>query len=62
MSVGPVTCVYHAFEHGELVATGRLTLERLPEVGETVTLNGRPYVVGAVEYGGGEHLLTLEAR
>jgi hypothetical protein len=60
--VGPVTCVYHAFEHGELVATGRLTLERLPEVGETVTLNGRPYVVGAVEYGGGEHLLTLEAR
>jgi hypothetical protein len=60
--VGPVTCVYHAFEHGELVATGRLTLERLPDVGETVTLNGRPYVVGDVEYGGGEHVLTLEAR
>ena len=25
-----VTCVYRAYENGELVATGRLTLERLP--------------------------------
>jgi hypothetical protein len=62
VSVGPITVVYHAFDHGELVATGRLTLERLPDVGETLTLNGIPYVVGAVEYGGGEHVLTLEAR
>ena len=31
-----VTCVYRAYENGELVATGRLTLERLPRVGDEV--------------------------
>ena len=58
----PVTCVYRAFEDGELVATGRLTLDSLPSVGDEVRLNGRPHVVRAVEYGGGEQVLELEAR
>ena len=62
MSSGPVTCVYHAYEDGELVATGRLMLEGLPEVGEEVALNGRSHVVRAVDFGEGEHLLTLEPR
>jgi hypothetical protein len=30
----PVTCVYRAYEDGELVATGRLMLDSLPSVGE----------------------------
>jgi hypothetical protein len=59
---GPVTCVYRAYERGELVATGRLTFESLPTVGEEVRLNGRSHVVRAVEYGGGEQVVELEAR
>jgi hypothetical protein len=58
----PVTCVYHAYEDGELVATGRLVLDDLPSVGDVVPLNGRPHVVRAVDFGGGEHVLTLDAR
>jgi hypothetical protein len=57
-----VTCVYRAFENDELVATGRMTLERLPAVGDEVELNGRPHLVRAVEFRGGEHVLELEAR
>lgn len=57
---GQVTCVYRAYEHGELVVTGRLTLERLPDVGDEVQLNARPYLVRAVDYDGGETVLTLE--
>ena len=41
MTSGPVTCVYRAYEGGELVATGRLILDDLPSVGEEVALNGR---------------------
>jgi hypothetical protein len=58
----PVTCVYRAYEDGDLVATGRLMLDAMPSVGEEVRLNGRPHVVRAVEYGGGEHVVELEAR
>jgi hypothetical protein len=58
----PVTCVYRAYEHGDVVATGRLTLEVIPTVGDEVRLNGRPHVVRAVEFGGGEHVLELEPR
>ena len=58
----PVTCVYRAYEDGTLVATGRLTLDALPSVGEEVRLNGRRYVVNDVEFGGGEHVLKLEPR
>jgi hypothetical protein len=57
-----VTCVYRAYEDGELVATGRLTLESLPEVGAVVQLNGRPHEVRSVEFGEGEHVLELSAR
>jgi len=56
-----MTCVYHVYEHGELVATGRLTLETLPAVGETLTLNGRRHVVREVASRGGESVLTLDA-
>jgi len=56
-----MTCVYHVYEHGELVATGRLTLEALPAVGETLTLNGRRHVVREVASSGGEPVLTLDA-
>jgi hypothetical protein len=62
MSVGQVTCVYHAYEDDQLVATGRLTLDALPRVGEEVRLNGRPHVVRSVEFGGGEHVLQLNAK
>jgi hypothetical protein len=62
MTMEPVTCVYRAYERGDLVATGRLMLDGLPSVGEEVALNGRPHVVRAVEFGGGEHVLTLEPR
>jgi hypothetical protein len=58
----PVTCVYRAYEDGELVATGRMILDALPAVGDEVRLNGRPYVVHALEFGGGEHVLMLEPR
>jgi hypothetical protein len=57
-----ITCVYRAYDNGELVATGRLTLERLPHVGEEVRLNGRPHVVFAVVFGDGEHVLELGPR
>ena len=59
---GQVTCVYHAYENAELVATGRLTLDGLPAVGDEVQLNGRPHVVRSVEFGGGEHVLQLHAK
>ena len=57
---GPVSCVYRAYEGGNLVATGRLVLDTLPEAGDEVMLNGRRHVVRAVEFGGGEHVLELE--
>jgi len=57
---GQITCIYRAYERGELVVTGRLTLESLPEVDDQVPLNGRAHVVRAVEYDGGEPVLTLE--
>ncbi len=59
---GQVTCIYRAYEGGELVVTGRLTLEGLPDVGDQVPLNGRPYTVRAVEYDAGEPVLALERR
>jgi hypothetical protein len=62
MTSGPVTCVYRAYEDGELVATGRLILDDLPSVDDEVALNGRPHVVSEVDFGGGEHVLTLEPR
>ena len=54
-----LSCVYHAYDGEELVATGRLTCDDLPRVGEEVRLNGRPHVVRAVEFRGGEHVLRL---
>jgi hypothetical protein len=57
-----VTCVYRAYEDGKLVATGRLTLDALPSAGDEVALNGRPHVVRAVDFGEGEHVVTLDAR
>jgi len=62
MSIGQVACVYRAYEHDQLVATGRLMLDGLPSVGEEVRLNGRPHVVRSVEFGGGEHVLQLRAK
>jgi hypothetical protein len=62
MISGQITCIYRAYEDGELVVTGRLTLEDLPNVGDEVPLNGRPYTVRAVEYDGGEPVLALESR
>lgn len=59
---GPVTCVYRAYEDEKLVATGRLTLDALPDVGDEVPLNGRTHVVRGVDFGDGEHVLTLDAR
>ena len=59
---GPTTCVYRAYEHDDLVATGRLTVDVLPSVGDELRLNGRAHVVRAVEFGGGEHVLELEPR
>ena len=57
-----VTCVYQAYENDELVATGRLTVDDLPGVGDELQLNGRAHVVRAVEFGGGEHVLQLAAK
>ncbi len=54
--------MYHAYDGGELVATGRLTLDGPPQVGEEVRLNGRSHVVRAVDHVGGEPILTLEPR
>ena len=56
----PVTCVYHAYDEGELVATGRLTLDGLPAVGEELRLNGRSLVVRDVAFSSDAHVLTLE--
>jgi hypothetical protein len=56
---GQITCIYRAYEEGELVVTGRLTLDELPEVGDTVPLNGRPYTVRAIDYDAGEPVLSL---
>jgi len=53
------TCVYHAYENEQLVATGRLTFDDLPRVGEEVRLNGRRMVVSSVEFRGGEHVVQL---
>ena len=57
---GPVICVYHAYDGDELVATGRLPLERLPSVGDELRLNGRLLVVRDVAFSGDSHVLTLE--
>ena len=57
-----MTCVYHAYDGDELIATGRLTLDGLPEVGEELRLNGRAVVVREVQFGADAHVLTLEAR
>jgi hypothetical protein len=59
---GQITCIYRAYEGDELVVTGRLTLEGLPEIGDEVPLNGRPYRVRSVDYDGGEPVLALEAQ
>jgi hypothetical protein len=59
---GPVTFVYRAYESGSLVATGRLTLDVQPGVGDEVRLNGRAHVVRAVQYDGGEVVVELEPR
>jgi hypothetical protein len=56
-----LSCVYHAYDGEELVATGRLTFDDLPRVGEEVRLNGRPLVVSAVEFRAGEHVVQLAA-
>jgi hypothetical protein len=61
MAAGQLTCVYQAYEEDQLVATGRLTLDTLPGVGDEVRLNGRPQVVRSVEFRGGEHVLQLHA-
>ncbi len=60
MGGGPITCVYHAYADGELVATGRLTLDAEPQVGAEVRLNGRVLVVRDVAFSEGLPLLTLE--
>jgi hypothetical protein len=57
---GQITCIYRAYEDGELVVTGRLTLEDLPNIGDQVPLNGRPYTVRSVDYDAGEPVLALE--
>jgi len=62
MGGGQVTCVYHAYDGDELVATGRLTLEGDPQVGAEVRLNGRVHVVRDVAFTDGLPLLTLEPR
>jgi hypothetical protein len=59
---GQITCIYRAYENGELVVTGRLTLDDLPEVGDEVPLNGRSYLVRSVDYDAGEPVLALEAN
>ena len=58
----PVACVYRAYEGDELVATGRITLDGLPGVGDEVRLNGRRYAVREVAFNDGSHLVTLVAR
>jgi hypothetical protein len=60
VTTGPVSCVYRAYEGGEVVATGRLVLDTLPNQGDEVSLNGRRHVVRSIEYGSGEPALELE--
>jgi hypothetical protein len=43
----------------EVIATGRMTRERALEVGERITLNGRPGVVRSIEPVLGERELHL---
>jgi hypothetical protein len=62
MGGGQVTCVYHAYDGDELVATGRLTLDAEPQVGAEVRLNGRVHVIRDVAFSDGLPLLTLEPR
>jgi len=62
MGGGPVTCVYHAYDGDELVATGRLTLDAEPQLGAEVRLNGRTHVVRDIAFSDGMPLLTLEPR
>ena len=62
MAKRAVTCVYHAYDDDQLVATGRLLLDGLPGIGDEVRLNGRPHVVRSVEFGGGEHVLQLQNK
>jgi hypothetical protein len=62
MGGGPVTCVYHAYDTGELIATGRLMLDAEPEVGTELRLNGRVLVVRDVVFSEGLARLTLETR
>ncbi len=57
-----ISCEYRAYDAGELVATGRLTLDALPSVGEELRLNGRVLVVREVGFSGGSPVLTLEPR
>ena len=59
MSSGQVTCVYRAYDDEQVVATGRLVLDGLPDVGEEVKLNGRPHRVRSVDFGNGEYVLQL---
>jgi hypothetical protein len=54
--------VYRAYDAGELVATGRLTLDEEPRVGQEVRLNGRLHVVREVAFGSDLPVLTLEPR
>ncbi|HET7571151.1 MAG TPA: hypothetical protein VFJ77_00615 [Gaiellaceae bacterium] len=57
-----MTCVYHAYDDGELVATGQLILDAEPQVGQELRLNGRTHVVREVGFSGGSTVLTLEPR
>jgi hypothetical protein len=59
---GALTCVYQAYDGDEVVATGRLTVDDVPAVGDEVRLNGRAHVVRAVAHVGGEPVLTLAPR
>jgi hypothetical protein len=58
----PVTCVYRLYDAGELVATGRMTLDELPETGQEVRLNGRTHIVREIAFGSDLPVLTLEPR
>jgi hypothetical protein len=60
--MNPVTCVYRVYDGRDLIATGRLMLDSLPNVGDEVALNGRPHVVRSVDFGGGEHVLELSPK
>jgi hypothetical protein len=57
-----LTCVYHAYDGDELVATGQLILDAPPQVGQELRLNGRTHVVRDVAFSGGSTVVTLEPR